>query len=106
MSEFLVINESNFEETIKANKYVLVDFWATWCNPCRMLLPIMEAFAKDNEGIVVGKINIDESAYLAEKFGVMTIPTVILFVDGEPKDKFVGFRQKAQISAFVEKNRA
>ncbi len=105
--KFVVINEDNFEEILKANKYLLVDFWATWCNPCRMLLPIMEEFAKENEGVVtVGKVNVDDSVNLAQRYGIMTIPTVLLFVDGELKDKFVGFRQKVQIAAFVQKHRA
>ncbi|NCA67913.1 MAG: thioredoxin [Clostridia bacterium] len=105
--KFVVMNEKNFDEMLESNKYLLVDFWATWCNPCKMLLPIMEEFATDNAGIVtVGKVNVDDSVNLAQRFGVMTIPTVLFFVNGQLKDKFVGFRQKAQISAFVEKNRA
>jgi thioredoxin 1 len=104
---FLIINDDNFEETLASNKCLLVDFWATWCNPCRMLLPIMEEYASENADVVkVGKVNVDDSPNLAQRFGVMTIPTVILFVDGEMKDKFIGFRQKAQITAFVDKNRA
>lgn len=102
--KFIVITEENFEEVLESNKLLLIDFWATWCNPCRLLLPIMEEFATENEGkITVGKVNVDEAVVLAERFNIMTIPTVLLFVNGELKDKFTGYRQKNQISAFVEK---
>ncbi len=105
-NKFIVINEDNFEDALESHRYLLVDFWAPWCNPCRMLLPIMEEYAAENsDAITVGKVNIDDSPNFAERFGVMTIPTVMLFVNGEQTDKFIGLRQKSQIAAFVDKYR-
>ena len=99
------ITQSNFEEKVeKAELPVLVDFWASWCQPCRMLSPIIDELGKDYAGkITVGKINVDEQGPLAAKFGVMSIPTVILFHHGEIAEKFVGVRPKAQIAQMLDK---
>ncbi|MCI5819047.1 MAG: thioredoxin [Acidaminococcus sp.] len=100
----LEITSSNFEETIKGSDVVLVDFWATWCGPCKMIAPIIDEIANEFQGkAVVGKVNVDENATLAEQFGIMSIPTMIIFKNGEIAEKMVGPRTKAQIEAALTK---
>lgn len=100
----LEITSSNFEETIKGSDVVLVDFWATWCGPCKMIAPIIDEIANEFQGkAVVGKVNVDENVTLAEQFGIMSIPTMIIFKNGEIAEKMVGPRTKAQIEAALTK---
>ncbi len=97
------LTNSNFEEeVVKSDVPVLVDFWATWCGPCRMIAPEVEAIAEEYDGkIKVGKVNVDEEEELAIKFGVSSIPTLILFKDGAPVAKSVGYKTKdALIDSF------
>ncbi len=99
----LVLNNNNFDETIK-NGVVLVDFWATWCGPCKMLAPTIEELATEYKGrAVVGKVDVDENPDLAERFGIMSIPSVFVFVNGEVKEKLIGYRLKAQIAEVLDK---
>lgn len=99
----LILNNSNFDETIK-NGVVLVDFWATWCGPCKMLAPTIEELATEYKGrAVVGKVDVDENPDLAERFGIMSIPSVFVFVNGEVKEKLIGYRLKAQIAEVLDK---
>lgn len=100
----VVITKNNFEsEVLKSNIPVLVDFWATWCGPCRMLAPIIEEIANENEGTLkVGKVDVDEQSELAMKFGIMSIPTLILFKDGKPVAQSLGYKPKAQIEAMFK----
>ncbi|MBQ3213862.1 MAG: thioredoxin [Clostridia bacterium] len=97
--EPIVINTENFENDVKKNdKIVLVDFYATWCGPCKMLAPVLEQVADEvKEKAVIGKLDIDESLDIAKEFNVMSVPTMILFKDGKEVDRIVGLRQKAQI---------
>ncbi|MBO5059989.1 MAG: thioredoxin [Clostridia bacterium] len=85
------LTKQNFNEIVKSDKPVLVDFWASWCGPCRMVSPIIDQIAEEYEGkITVGKVNVDDEAALATEFAIVSIPTIILFKDGKEVKKLVG----------------
>ena len=93
----LNLNKDNFEKSI-ANGVALVDFWAEWCGPCKMQLPIIEEFSGEMEGkATIGKVNVDEELELAQSFGIQSIPTLILFKDGKPVKKLVGLHSKESL---------
>ena len=91
-------NQNNFNNAI-ANGTALVDFYADWCGPCRMVSPIVDEIAEERRDITVGKVNVDDENALAMKYGVMSIPTLIVFKDGQEKTRIVGARPKAAILA-------
>ena len=98
----LHITRSNFEsEVLCSNKPVLVDFWAPWCGPCRMVSPIVDEIANERLDIKVGKVNIDEEPELAASFGVMSIPTLVVFKDGAIANHSIGAKPKNQILAMI-----
>ncbi|MBR6524863.1 MAG: thioredoxin [Clostridia bacterium] len=103
MSE-LTITKANFEqEVLNSDKPVLLDFWAPWCMPCRMIAPIVEEIAEDTAGkAVVGKVNVDEEGELAMKFGVASIPTLIVFKGGQEVKRVVGVQSKAALLALLD----
>ena len=96
------ININNFqEEVIHSDKPVLLDFWAPWCGPCRMVVPLVEEIAAERSDVKVGKINVDEQPELAARFGVMTIPTLMVIKDGEVTNRSSGARPKNAILAML-----
>lgn len=98
-----VLNKENFSENVEqANGVVLVDFFATWCGPCRMLAPILEQVAEETTASIY-KVDIDESEQIARKYGIMVVPTMIIFKDGQEVEKFSGFMQKDAIVEKLEK---
>ncbi len=105
MKHTIEINETNFEsEVLQSNQPVLVDFWAEWCGPCKMLAPALEEIAVEQAGRVkVTKVDVDSNPALAARFGIQSIPTLLYFADGEVKDKTVGVTGKRAIVAKLEK---
>lgn len=100
------VSDSKFqEEVIKADQPVLVDFWASWCGPCRMIAPVLEEIAADYEGkLKVAKVNVDDNPDTAARYSVMSIPTLMLFKNGEPVQTIVGFRRKEDLKDIIDKN--
>ena len=98
----IIIGKNNFEEIKQSDKAVLIDFYANWCGPCKMLSPIIDEIAEERDDIIVGKINVDSEPELAEKFGVFSIPTLVILKDGNVVHQSAGARPKAQILALLE----
>lgn len=97
MSVLTITNENFEQEVLKSDKPVIVDFWAAWCGPCKMLSPVVDQLAEELEGIKVGKINIDEQMELAEKYNVSSIPCVVAFKNGEEVNRSVGLVPKQKL---------
>ena len=100
--EPMTITSANFDtEVLHSDKPVLLDFWASWCGPCRMLSPIVDEVAEERTDIKVGKVNVDEQPDLAAQFGVMSIPTLLVFKDGKLVNQTVGARPKSGVMALL-----
>jgi thioredoxin 1 len=100
----VAVTQANFKQVVEDSKIpVLVDFWAEWCGPCRMVGPVIEELAKEYEGKVsFAKVNVDENAPLASRYGIMSIPTLIVFKNGKPAQQVVGFRPKAEFKSILD----
>ena len=105
MKQTIEINDANFEsEVVQSDRPVLVDFWAEWCGPCKMLGPVLEEIALEHDGRVkVAKVNVENNSHLAERFGIQSIPTLLYFANGELRDRTVGVLSKAAILSRLEK---
>ena len=102
-AKYITLTEENFDAVLASNPVVVVDFWATWCGPCKMIAPIIEEIAKDYEGSVkVCKLDVDNAPALATRYGVMSIPTLLLFKDGEVVSSSVGYTTKEKIEKMIE----
>ena len=98
----VTITKNNFrEEAVRSDKSALLDFWAPWCGPCRMVSPIVDEIAAERGDVKVGKVNVDEQPELASQFGIMGIPALVVMKDGRITDQLVGARPKAQILAML-----
>lgn len=102
----LKFDRTNFTtEVLNSDKPVFVDFWASWCGPCKMQAPIFDAVAEENEDVVFGKVNVDEEQELAMAFGVSTIPTLILFKGGEQVARLVGVHSEDDLQEIIDENK-
>ena len=103
-SEVKTLTDATFEDAVgKATTPMIVDFWAPWCGPCRMVGPIIDEIAETHgDKVAIGKVNVDENPGIASKYGIMSIPTIILFRDGQPAKKIVGARPKADLEREFE----
>ncbi len=99
----ITVTKENFEaEIIKNGKIALIDFWASWCGPCKMIAPIVEEVAEECSDIIVGKVNVDEQPELANLFGITSIPTLAVVKDGKLVGQAVGYRQKEEILELLD----
>lgn len=104
MSKPIAIDDSNFDQIVlQAETPVLVDFWAAWCGPCRLVAPLVEELAEEYDGkISFVKLDVDQNPKMASKYGVMSIPTLLIFKDGKPVSTIVGFRPKAELKRSLD----
>lgn len=101
----VAVSDQSFKSEVESTGTVLVDFWAPWCGPCKMIAPVLEDLDKEvGEQLKIAKLNVDDNPESASRFGVMSIPTLIVFKDGQPVDKIVGFQPKAALKSVVDRH--
>lgn len=99
------VSDQSFNAEVEGEGTVLVDFWAPWCGPCKMLAPILEELSTEvGDAVKIAKVNVDENPESASRFGVMSIPTLIFFKDGQPRDKVVGLNSKDALKGIIAKH--
>ncbi len=105
-SKIVTVSDSEFDSSVlNAGKPALIDFWAEWCQPCKMLAPTVEELANDYDGqVLVGKLNVDDNPNTATKYGIRGIPTLLLFKDGQVVQQVVGVKSKAEIKKIIDEN--
>ncbi len=105
MGNVLNVNKDNFEaEVMKSEKPVLVDFWAQWCGPCKMIAPVLDEISSERQDVKIVKIDVDENQELAQKYGIRSIPTMYLFKDGNVEATKMGAGSKAALSSWIDSN--
>ncbi len=106
MAKPIVVTDSTFDDlVVNSDKPILVDFWAEWCGPCKMIAPVLEEIAGELDGqLMIGKLDVDENQNTAFAFGVMSIPTLLLFKNGEPVDRIVGYQPKPALKNRLQKH--
>lgn len=97
MADIVTLDDTNFDEAIRGDKPILVDFWAEWCGPCKAIAPVLEEIAGEHDGLTIGKLNVDHNPQAAASNDVMSIPTLILFQDGVEKKRIVGAAPKHRL---------
>ena len=98
----ITLTKDNFEKTISENKTVLIDFWASWCGPCKMIAPHVEKLSEELDNVAVCKANVDEEAEFAASFGINSIPTLVLIKDGKEQDRIIGYHEYGFLKEFAE----
>lgn len=105
MSNVIHVSKEDFEEKVlKSEKPVLVDFWATWCGPCKMIAPVLDEISKERQDIIIAKLDVDENQEISQRFGVRGIPTMCIFQNGEVEAIKVGATSKSALSAWIDSN--
>jgi thioredoxin 1 len=98
------VTDESFKSEVESSGTVLVDFWAPWCGPCKMIAPVLEELDKEVTNLKIAKVNVDDNPESASRFGVMSIPTLIVFKDGQPVDKVVGFQSKDALKNVISRH--
>lgn len=106
LTKILNVNTPNFERVINSGKLVLVDFWAEWCQPCKVMNPILEAVAKESgDDVIIAKLNVDDNRFVSQNQGVANIPTIIFYKDGKPLERVVGVQSKDTLISKINKHK-
>ena len=100
-----IVNKTEFDEIVRAENFVIVDFWATWCGPCRMMGTVLDEYANENPDVAVIKVNVDEAQELASEYDINSLPTLMIFKSGNEVTSKVGFISKSVLAKFIEDNR-